>query len=295
MNATGDKRPVGVLGLGNMGSALADRLLDQGHKVTVWNRSAAKHEAARSAGATVAGSVAEAARSVDVLITCLSDHQATLSVVQNDEVAEALRGKLLVQSATVTANEACELNAWAGANEIAYLDGAILAFPEAVRRGESIFLYSGPRKDFDDNRDVFAAFDAEPLFVNEGVGRAPILHKAVLSGSLGAMLAFFHGAAMCRAAGLPIELYASALLADLGDNLSLFTPMLASRRYDENIEATMEVWAAGHDMIVSTSEALGVDSALPHLLKRYFEQAIAAGYGEQEFPALSEILWSDSK
>ncbi len=290
MNASGDKRPVGVLGLGNMGSALADRLLDQGHQVTVWNRSAAKHEAARAAGATVAGSVAEAARAVDVLITCLSDHQVTLSVVQNDEVAEALRGKLVVQSATVMADEACELDAWAGANGIAYLDGAILAYPAGVRRGEAIMMYSGPKAAFDDNRDIFDTFDAEPQFVSESVGRAPILQKAVVSGSFGAMLGFIHGATMCRAAGLPIELYASAMMADLEEILLFLTPMLVSRRYDENIEATMRTYTEANDTIVGTSEALDVDAALPRLLKRYLDQAIADGYGEQEIPAISELM-----
>ena len=73
MNASGEKRPVGVMGLGNMGNALSDRLLGQGHPVTVRNRSTAKHEAAWAAGATVAVTVADSACTVDVLITCLSD------------------------------------------------------------------------------------------------------------------------------------------------------------------------------------------------------------------------------
>ncbi len=45
-----------------------------------------------------------------------------------------------------------------------------------------------------------------------------------------------------------------------------------------------------NDTIVGTSEALDVDAALPRLLNRYLDQAIADGYGEQEIPAISELM-----
>lgn len=165
-----------------------------------------------------------------------------------------------------------------------------MAFPEDVRGGKSFILYSGPRAAFDTNQDILIAFDDEPRFVSENVGGAPILDKAILSGFMGSMLAFCHGAAMCRAADLPVDLYSAVLWADIEDIVSRFTPMLGSRRYDETSEATVEVCAAAYDKVVSTSEALGVDAALPRLLKRCFERAIVAGHGEHELPAISEAL-----
>jgi 3-hydroxyisobutyrate dehydrogenase-like beta-hydroxyacid dehydrogenase len=50
---------IAVIGLGNMGSALAEALLSKGHDVTVWNRTAYKTEPPVAAGAVVAESVAE--------------------------------------------------------------------------------------------------------------------------------------------------------------------------------------------------------------------------------------------
>ena len=80
------------------------------------------------------------------------------------------------------------------------------------------------------------------------------------------------------------------MMADLEEILLFLTPVLVSLRYDENIEATMRAYTAANDTIVGTSEVLGVDAALPRLLKLYLDQAIADGYGEQEIPAISELM-----
>ncbi len=61
MTGPNESQDVCVIGLGNMGSALAQALLTSGHRVTVWNRTASKCEALATAGATVATSVSEAA------------------------------------------------------------------------------------------------------------------------------------------------------------------------------------------------------------------------------------------
>ena len=89
---------VGVIGLGKMGSALAEALLAAGYKITVWNRTPEKAEAAVRAGAELAPSLLEAARSSDVLVVCLTDHAAIKTVLITDELAAALRGKILVLS-----------------------------------------------------------------------------------------------------------------------------------------------------------------------------------------------------
>ena len=67
---------IGVAGLGRMGSAIAKRLLDQGHEVSVWNRSPGKAAALVSAGATEVGNPAEVARRSEVVITILTDAAA---------------------------------------------------------------------------------------------------------------------------------------------------------------------------------------------------------------------------
>ena len=67
---------VGVAGLGNMCTAMAERLIETGNKVTVWNRTAGKCRPLAAAGASVAASAAALAEAAETVITILTDAAA---------------------------------------------------------------------------------------------------------------------------------------------------------------------------------------------------------------------------
>ena len=69
---------IGVAGLGAMGSAIAARLMEVGHQVTVWNRTAAKTAPLAAAGARVVDSPAAVAAASEAIITILTDGAAPL-------------------------------------------------------------------------------------------------------------------------------------------------------------------------------------------------------------------------
>ncbi len=71
---------VGFIGLGRMGQGMARNVLDAGNDLIVYNRTAAKAEDLRAAGATVVGSVAAAVAGRDVVITMLTDDTALTAV-----------------------------------------------------------------------------------------------------------------------------------------------------------------------------------------------------------------------
>src|SRR6476661_2153291 len=96
---------VSVLGLGNMGSALAQAFIGQGHRVTVWNRSEARSRGL-AGRCRIAADAAEACRGADLVVACLSNYQATREALDGPELREALAGRTLVQLATGTPAEA---------------------------------------------------------------------------------------------------------------------------------------------------------------------------------------------
>lgn len=282
-----------VVGMGDMGSALAEVLLNKGHRVTVWNRTASKCDPLAALGASVAPSVARGINAADVTVVCVIDHQASADTLQSDQVAQALRGKLLVQLTTVTAEQSRALGQWAGDNGIDYLDGAILGYPQHMRSQNCAIVYSGAKAAFDANAAVFAAMGSGPRFLGEAVGGAPNFDKAMLSCHYGSILGFFHGAAICRASDFPVEIYTDLALGAVGEVTrsmqKLHGGMIANRSYDVEA-APMELEAAAIAQIVTVSESLGVDPALPKMIARYIERAIAEGYGQKELAAVSELL-----
>lgn len=92
---------IAFLGLGSMGLPMARRLLATDHQVVVWNRTASR--ASALAGAQVASSPADAARSADVVITMLASPAAVESVLLGPGgVAETVRpGTLLIEMSTI--------------------------------------------------------------------------------------------------------------------------------------------------------------------------------------------------
>jgi 3-hydroxyisobutyrate dehydrogenase len=94
---------IGVAGLGRMGAAIAAHLMDVGHQVTVWNRSADKIKPLAQAGAKVASSPAELAGQVETVITILTDRAAIDAVYEGPAglLAGNAKGKLFIEMSTV--------------------------------------------------------------------------------------------------------------------------------------------------------------------------------------------------
>jgi len=95
---------IAFLGLGKMGSHMARRLVEAGHEVTVWNRSAAATKPLAALGAVTATSAAEAARSCDAVLTMLFDDAAHEAVLLGEGgVLDALRpGSVHVSLSTIS-------------------------------------------------------------------------------------------------------------------------------------------------------------------------------------------------
>jgi 3-hydroxyisobutyrate dehydrogenase len=94
---------IGIAGIGKMGAAIVQRLIEVGHKVMAWNRSADKLRPVTAAGAAVAGSPQELAQANDAVITILTD-AAAIDAVYNGAsglLAGDVRGKLFIEMSTV--------------------------------------------------------------------------------------------------------------------------------------------------------------------------------------------------
>ncbi len=94
---------VGVAGLGAMGAAIAARLIEVGHQVTVWNRTPEKAKPLAEAGAKVVGSPAEVSAASEAVITILTDGKAIDDVYNGPKglLSGDVKGKLFIEMSTV--------------------------------------------------------------------------------------------------------------------------------------------------------------------------------------------------
>jgi 3-hydroxyisobutyrate dehydrogenase-like beta-hydroxyacid dehydrogenase len=297
MTGSNEGEKVCVIGLGLMGSALAEALLASGHRVTVWNRTASKCEALAKAGAAVAATVSEAVAAAQAIFLCVTDHEAGDSLLRTDGVADALRGKLLVQLSTMTADQSRATALWAEARGAVYLEGSILGLPLDVTGGSAIVVYAGPQDAYDDNIEVFRALGGDPQFISEEIGAAVTFDKVYYAFAYGMMHAFMQGAALAHANGFSIEAYSGTVAARLPTSvwkLKQFGEMIAARNHDD-VQCRLDVHAAAFADTLAMCRKLGVDDALPAAMMRNFERADAAGHAHQEITALFEVLIPDGK
>jgi 3-hydroxyisobutyrate dehydrogenase-like beta-hydroxyacid dehydrogenase len=133
---------VTVYGMGGMGRALAERLIERGHDVVVWNRTAARIEPLVEQGATAAPSIAAGAETAAVAITVLADDDAVReTVLGTGGVAASLStDALLVDMSTVSPETSTAL---AQALPGRVVSAPIMGGPPAVRTGEVTLLLGG--------------------------------------------------------------------------------------------------------------------------------------------------------
>lgn len=132
---------IAFLGLGHMGAAMARRLLDAGHPLTVWNRTAAKAEPLVAAGATLAASPAEAVRDADVVITMLAD-PAALDAVADAVVPRLRPGTYWVEMSTVGPDVVRELAARLGEG-VHLVDAPVAGSTDKAAAGQLGILAGG--------------------------------------------------------------------------------------------------------------------------------------------------------
>lgn len=293
MNIETDSR-VSVLGLGLMGSALAEALLNAGHKVTVWNRTPTKAKPLTTKGALSVSLVSDAISASDVTLICVTGHNATVELLNN--IRAPADGKTLVQLSTMTPDESRELARWAETKGMRYLDGAIFGVPSNVVGGKATMIYSGPKELFDANETLFTALGA-PKHLSSEIGASVTFDRVWYAFGFALSMAFMQGAAMAHAQGFSLDVYFDMVKARspiMIEQCLKGGERIAARSYG-NTDAPMEVWIHTFEGTLSMCRDLGVDDSLPSVVMNHFKRASASGYADSDLAAVFEVLIPTAK
>jgi len=288
---------VTVIGLGAMGAALAQALLDKGHRVTVWNRTSAKAESLVRDGAVIAPDAASAVGASPVVVVCVLDYEAAYGILETEEVAPALAGKVLVQLSTGSPQDARDGETWARKRGVDYLDGAILAVPSQMGKAESAIVASGADTAFRSGEPLLQSMAGNVTYLGERVGSAAALDLALLSHLFGALLGFFHGARILEFEGLPVNSLGS-MLTDLapavGQMVKNEADAIQTEMY-ENPESSLETCALAMELALKQAREAGINTEFPTFATSLFRQGMAAGYANEKPAALIKVLRGGEK
>jgi 3-hydroxyisobutyrate dehydrogenase-like beta-hydroxyacid dehydrogenase len=213
---------VTVLGLGRMGSGIARTLLEAGHDVTVWNRTAEKANGLAERGARVASSVAEAVAASQTVIVSLTSYRAGREILQTEEVEPVLRGRNLLQLTTGSARQARELGSWAMSNGAEFLAGMVMGYPRSLGAPAMAVIFGGSARAHEASERVIRAFAPASRLLGDDPGTASTVSAALWNFYYGAYGAFIENAALAHAAGSGVVDFAAlagAMLSTLQDGM----------------------------------------------------------------------------
>lgn len=282
---------VSVVGLGPMGTALAQALLTADLTTTVWNRTTSRAEALDPAGATVAPDFRSAVERSDLVVTVLRDHATTRELLAS-VAARTFEGRTVVVLASSTPDEARRTQAWADDAGIQALIGAVMVPTPLVGGPDALVLYSGRGDLHARHRAVLERLAPHSPFVGADPGLAALLDTAMLEIFFAGMTAFLHAGAMVTAQGLRATEFvpwAQQMLAILPNTVAGLAQDMDAGTYpgtEDNI--AMELAALRH--MEQASDDLGIDSRLPALMRGLAETAVARGHGDESWSRVVDVL-----
>jgi 3-hydroxyisobutyrate dehydrogenase-like beta-hydroxyacid dehydrogenase len=272
---------VSVIGLGQMGAAIAAALVSAGHDVTVWNRTPGKEVE----NTIVAPTAADAISASPVALAVVSDY-ATVRELFADAT-----GGALINLATGTPEEAQEMADWAAARGRDYLDGAMLAVPQSVATPDAQFLYSGSTAVFDEYREILDVV-ATSRYLGPDPTVAAVWDSALLGIGYSALLGYLHAAALLDTAGTSPSQFQpmvgqwlttmAGLMAELGGEIE------AGEYRDATSPVGLNRWAVAK--LVNTSLVRGVSAEPLTTLRALLDRAVADGRADESVGSLYESL-----
>ncbi|MGE3773791.1 MAG: NAD(P)-dependent oxidoreductase [Gammaproteobacteria bacterium] len=286
---------VGFVGTGAMGEPMARNLLRAGHAVTVFNRRAERSQALVADGATVAATIADAARQ-NIVISMLADDRATEALVLDGDFVAAMPAHgIHVCMATIGAALADELSATHAAAGKGYVSAPVFGRPPAAAAAQLFVVAAGEEGALDRCQPLFDALGQRTFRVGATASAA---HVVKIAGN-------FMLAAMVEAFG-----EASALAARHGVAPTQFVEVMTNSVFQVPAYKTYGgLIASGQfeppgfplrlglkDIRLALAAADAKDVALPlaSLVRDHYLKALTRGYAELDWAALALISLEDA-
>jgi len=283
---------VTIIGLGHMGAVLAKTFVDHGLKVTVWNRTASKAEPLVAVGAVLAQSPRDAIAASPLTIISLINKAVAKSVLDDPGVAEALKGRTLVDLSSGSAAEARTNAALITAAGGSYLDGGIMEYPRSIGRKDAVIVYSGSAVTFRAHESALAILAGDQRYLGEDAGAAATTYLALWNYYFVALAGYFEGAALDQTAGVRVDEFQSltgTMARKFSDAVADANRRINTRSYSGD-QAPVDEYLDFFRQIRQAEAEKGVGHRGAEALIGYVESTQKAGNGDKDIAVLFKTI-----
>ncbi|NVN90729.1 MAG: NAD(P)-dependent oxidoreductase [Desulfuromonadales bacterium] len=283
---------IGFIGLGIMGSAMAENLLKAGFKVTVWNRSSEKCAPLIAKGAEAAASPRAVAELSDIVIAMMANSAAVQSVRDGaDGIISGLKpGRGYVDMSTVDAETSKESAALAHEKGATFLEAPVAGSRKPAEDATLTIMAAGDRELYESSLPALEKMGKKILFLGEtgNASRMKLANNLVMGGMLTALC---EGMALAAGSGLDTAQFLEVL-----DSGAVSNPMF--RLKGPQIAANNEFPAAfplkhmqkDLRLALRLAEELGQPLFATATINELFKSALAEGLGDSDFAAIIRTI-----
>jgi 3-hydroxyisobutyrate dehydrogenase-like beta-hydroxyacid dehydrogenase len=284
-----DKNRIGMIGLGLMGTAMSERLLEHGFHCYVWNRTREKANPLLDLGAQWSDNpLADCDRVIislytsEVVETVL---EQLLKDLHATRLIEKVRGKILIDTTTGAPERSVEISARLATLGLQYLDAPISGSSEQTRRGEATVMVGGEREVFEACADLWPVLGSNIYHVGSSgsAAKMKLVSNLVLGlnrVALAEALVFAHEIGVDPASALEV-LRGSMAYSRVMD-------VKGQKMLDEDF--TVQARLSQHLKDVRLILASGVTLPLSATHRQLLEQAEAMGLGEVDNSAIIKVI-----
>jgi len=276
--------PVGLIGLGLMGMALAERLHSGGLDVWGHDIDPSREELLAASGGKPASSAADIASACHRILLSLPDSDVVEAVLA-DMGPSLVAGRIIIDTSTGDPERAVATGRRLAERGVHYLDATISGSSRQVREGQAVVLAGGPAAAFEQCQDLFRLFASRWFHLGPcGSGSQMKLVSNLVLGLNRAALA--EGLWLGKALGLDAQTVLTVLRESMAYSRIMDTKGEKMVRGDFEPQARLSQHHKDVCLMLQAAAGAGTELPLTQAHARLLELAESAGYGAQDNSAI---------
>ncbi len=279
---------IGFIGLGQMGTAIATRLIKAGHELTVWNRSPGAAQAL--AGAKVAKTPAETLQG-EVLFSMLANDQAMQEVGLDAALLDkAAKGLVHANLATISPAFVRALAAAHESRGLGYVATPVFARPDAVAKGLMVVIAAGADDDFAKIEPLLAQIGRRTVRIGEEPEKANLFKIAGNFMIMSAVETMGEAFALLKKGGVDANLFLDTMTEGLFASpiYKNYGKQILTEAYEP---AGFYLWLGLKDatLVRDAAKELSVEMPVLDLVRAQYEAAMKKGWKDKDWASIAQL------
>ena len=290
-------KTVAFIGIGVMGYPMTSHLMDAGYNVKVYNKTPSKCDGLVQKGATLASSLQDAAKDVDIIFTMLPNENVIHEVILGERglASAAKKGCIISNTSTVSPNSNIKLGQELQKYDIKLLDSPVTGSGIQAKDASLLFIVSGNEAAYNEVLPLYRVMGVDAIYAGAAIGAAS--YAKVCSNAMMAinMLSFSEAVVMAKKAGVDPQVFVKFCAG--GGPRSAVADKKVGKIVNRDFSPAFRTALMHKDtkLAAQIADEFKIPTPALNLAKEMFHLACTEGYSDDDICALVKCYekWAD--